>query len=70
MNGPGIDEEATRCCLKTKRNLLLEQFSLNPSVTSLAIEIRSIDDQIAELTERLMTKRESGRTSIYAKPRP
>ena len=55
MQGPRIDEQTTiRGQLKTKRNLLFEEFLGNPSNTRLAIEIRLIDDQIAELTKQLV----------------
>ena len=50
MREVAIDEKIIRDKLKTKRNLLFEKFRRNPSNTRLAIEIRSIDDQIASLT--------------------
>jgi hypothetical protein len=50
MREVAIDEKIIRDKLKTKRNLLFEKFRRNPSNTRLAIEIRSIDDQIACLT--------------------
>ena len=50
MREAAIDEKIIRDKLKTKRNLLFEKFRRNPSNTRLAIEIRSIDDQIACLT--------------------
>lgn len=52
-----IDEKTLRDQLKTKRNLLLEEFRKNPSNTRLAIEIRLIDEQIASLTEYLIAQR-------------
>jgi hypothetical protein len=52
-----IDEQKIRDELKTKRNLLFKKFFRNPSNTRLAIEIRLIDDRIAELTAYLMEKR-------------
>jgi hypothetical protein len=36
--------------LKAKRSLLFNQFCKNPQNTSVAIEIRLIDDQLANLT--------------------
>jgi hypothetical protein len=50
MQEAAIDENTIRDELKTKRNVLFEKFCRNPSNTHLAIEIRSIDDQIASLT--------------------
>jgi hypothetical protein len=44
----GMNEQTTREELKAKRNLLFERFSKNPSEIHLAIEIKSMDDQVAE----------------------
>jgi hypothetical protein len=60
MQTPAIDKKKIRDQLKIKRNLLLEKYSKNPLNTYLAIEIRLIDDQIAELTEHLVQQRKSG----------
>ena len=60
MQKPTIGEKRIRDELKTKRNLLLQEYSKNPTNTCLAIEIRLIDDQIAELTEHLVQQRKSG----------
>jgi hypothetical protein len=49
-----IDNNTIREQLKTKRNLLFEKYCRNPNNTLLAIEIRLIDDQVAELTEGLV----------------
>ncbi len=38
--------------LKARRDLLFKQFVEHPSDSRLALEIKKIDDQIAELTER------------------
>lgn len=46
---PGIDEQKIRNTLKAKRNLLFADFSKNPVDTRLALEIRSLDDRIADL---------------------
>ncbi len=54
MRDLGADEE-TISQLKTRRNLLFKKFETNPSNTSLAIEIRLIDDRIAE--SNLLTKK-------------
>jgi len=60
MQKPENDKRKIRAELKTKRNLLLEEYSKNPMNTSLAIEIKLIDDQLAELTEHLVQQRKSG----------
>ena len=57
MQEPKINGQTIRDQLKTKRNQLFEEFLRNPSNTSLAIEIRLIDDRIAELTAYLMEKK-------------
>lgn len=49
MSEPGIDEQKIRNTLKAKRNLLFADFSKNPSNTRLALEIRLLDDRIADL---------------------
>jgi len=56
MQGSRIDDQTIRGQLRTKRNLLFEEFLGNPSNTRLAIEIRLIDDQIAELTKPLVAE--------------
>ncbi len=57
MQTPTIDKKKIRDQLKTKRNLLFDEFSKNPMNARLAIEIRLIDDQVAELTEDLVPQR-------------
>ena len=59
MQKPANGEKKIRDQLRTKRNLLLEEYSKHPMNTSLAIEIRLIDDQIAEPTELLVQQRKS-----------
>jgi hypothetical protein len=54
MERPRIHEIAIRDQLKTKRNVLFNEFLRNPLNTSLAIEIKLIDDRIAELIGRLV----------------
>jgi hypothetical protein len=50
---PAIDKKKVRDQLKHERNRLEETYSKNPMQTRLAIEIKFIDDRIAELTEHL-----------------
>ncbi len=53
MRKPTIDETTIRDQLKAKRSLLFEEYSKNPTNTRLALEIRLIDDLVADLTEHL-----------------
>jgi hypothetical protein len=39
--------------LKARRNLLFKQFVEHPSDVRVSLEIKKIDDQIAEFTERM-----------------
>jgi len=43
--------------LKARRNPLFTQYVENPNDIHLAVEIKNIDDQIAECTERMELKR-------------
>jgi uncharacterized metal-binding protein len=55
-----VDQKETRSQLKSKRDLLFEEYSKNPMNTRLAIEIKLIDDQIAALTEHQFQRRKAG----------
>jgi hypothetical protein len=59
MERPRINEIAIRDQLKTKRTVLFNEFLRNPLNTPLAIEIKLIDDRIAELIGRLMQGQKS-----------
>jgi hypothetical protein len=59
MERPKIDELAIRDQLKTKRTLLFNEFLRNPLNTSLAIEIKLIDDWMAELVNDREQKQKS-----------
>ena len=61
-----IDKEKLRDQLKKQRNLLFDRYLKRPTQASLAIEIKSIDDQVAELTEHLVQHRKSGRGADHA----
>jgi hypothetical protein len=50
-NGLRLDE------LKSKRKPLSERFENNPSDTHLALELKSIDDQIAQCSQQIQDKR-------------
>jgi len=52
----GIDAMNKREELKAKRNLLFQRFLQNPLDTHLALEIKIIDDQVAECTELVERK--------------
>jgi hypothetical protein len=56
MPEPKVNGQTIRDQLKTKRNLLFEEFLRNPSNTSLAIEIRLIDGRIAESVGKFCDK--------------
>jgi len=59
MKEPTSDEKKIRDELKSKRNLLLEEYFKNPTNTHLAIEIKLIDDQVAKITEHLVQQRKA-----------
>jgi dynactin complex subunit len=54
MEKPTIDKNRIREQLKNKRERLFEEYYKNPMNTRLAIEIKLIDDQVAELTAQLV----------------
>jgi len=51
MQETPIDSTRKREELKAKRNLLFRRFLQNPLETHLALEIKIIDDQVAECSE-------------------
>jgi hypothetical protein len=56
---PAIDKKKVRDQLKQERNLLVETYLKNPMQIRLAIEIKFIDDRVAELTEHLDRQKKS-----------
>ena len=50
MHRPTAETNAVREQLKQKRNQLFEKLSENPLNTRLAIEIKLLDDRVADLT--------------------
>jgi hypothetical protein len=54
MEKPTTDKSGILEQLKDKRNQLFAKYSKNPMNTRLSIEIKLIDDQIAELTAYLV----------------
>jgi anti-sigma B factor antagonist len=56
-----INEDKKRKKLTAERNLLFERFSRNPLDIRLAIEIKLIDDQVAECTNQISRKRDTPR---------
>jgi hypothetical protein len=48
-----IEEHRKRERLQAARNLLFERFSRTPQAIHLAVEIKLIEDQIAEYTDRI-----------------
>jgi hypothetical protein len=63
MEKPTIDKHANREQLRHKRERLFEEYSKHPMNTSLSIEIKLIDDQIAELTAQLVQETKDGHCS-------
>ena len=59
MRKPAVDKKKVRDQLKQERNLLVETYLKNPMQTRLAIEIKFIDDRVAELTEHLDRQKKS-----------
>lgn len=51
-----IDDKAKREALKTKRNLLYARYLKNPHDTQRALEIKILDDQVAEFTRQIDRK--------------
>ena len=47
--------------LKIKRDLLFKQYAKRPQDTRLSLEIKKIDDEIAECTERIEEETRSSR---------
>jgi len=52
VSKPANDEKTIREKLMAKRNVLFQKFLVNPREIKLAVEIKSVDDQIAESTQR------------------
>jgi hypothetical protein len=57
MLATSIDWKSKREELKAKRNPLFKRYLKNPEDTHLALEIKEIDDQIAECTEHMLVKK-------------
>lgn len=51
-----VDDKSKREKLKAKRNLLFEKYLKNPEDTQRALEIKLIDDQLAEFTRQIDLK--------------
>ena len=56
MSEPRNNRKRNREELKAKRNLLFKLFLKNPIHTRLAIEIKVIDDKLAECTQQMERK--------------
>jgi hypothetical protein len=52
LHETAIDAQKRRAKLKAKRDRLFDEYLKNPSNTFLALEIKAIDDQVAESIER------------------
>lgn len=55
-----------RDALKIKRDSLFEKYTEHPLDLHLALEIKTIDDEIAECTQNLEQERRSGRPTFPA----
>jgi hypothetical protein len=53
------DTEAKLRQLADKRKLLAERFEKNPTVIHLALDIKTIDDQVAEFNRQIQADRRS-----------
>jgi len=62
-----IDWKKKRAELSTKRDLLFRKYSRNPHDLNLALEIKTIDDEVAECTDKL---REETLAERKSKPAP
>jgi hypothetical protein len=61
-----IDERTKRQQLKDMRNLLFEQFLKTPLDIRLALEIKLLDDQVAEYTDQIRHKRKTDESAPRA----
>jgi hypothetical protein len=52
VSDSAVADKAKREELKAKRDAIYERYLRSPTNSKLAIEIKSIDDQIADLVER------------------
>ncbi len=59
MPNIAIDARTKRDGLKTKRKVLFERFLKSPLDIHLALEIKLIDDQVAECTSQIRRQRET-----------
>jgi hypothetical protein len=59
LSEAAIDEKRKRDELKARRELLFEQYLKHPMDTRMALEIKLMDDQLAEAASQ--TKRKTGR---------
>jgi hypothetical protein len=57
MLATSVDWKSKREELKAKRNPLFKRYLKSPEDTHLALEIKEIDDQIAECTEHMQVKK-------------
>jgi hypothetical protein len=56
--------------LKNKRNVLFKLFLKNPMYTRLALEIKALDDQLADWTQLLAQKSETDASSTHLLQNP
>ena len=68
MTVMAVDEGTRRQELKAKRNRLFQKFLKNPTDVQLALEIKVMDDQVAESTNRLDVKKKVAHNKHSNKP--
>lgn len=56
--------------LSSKRNVLFQNYSNDPRDLALALEIKTIDDEIAELTAQMREETVAGRKAKPARENP
>jgi hypothetical protein len=54
-----VDWKSKRDELKARRDPLFKEYLKSPNNTHLALEIKNIDDKIAECTERMQTPKKA-----------
>ena len=59
MLSTSVDWKAKREQLKAKRDPLFERYLKHPNDTRLSLEIKTLDDQVAECNEQLQRERKT-----------
>jgi hypothetical protein len=67
---PAMTEKRNREALIGKRNQLFWRFLSNPKEIALALEIKVLDDQIAEITQRIVEEERNAEASEKKSAQP